>query len=231
MAIAVGLINRRYPSDLRLCQQSASAITRNRDHKKRPPILISTNPSHIDLHRLSQLYSSCNQSCHRFPNFDADGCVEAVDVGKLGVAVSNSSVVVSVFSRIIDEEEERWWRRMLPVTPTSGRLVGFGRVVSDLGLTASIHDVMVIPHLRRMGIGRLIVQKIVRMLTNREIFDIVVLCSKNERLFFKACGFGDDILGSTTMMYSRTALSNLEGYQTVQAGQKLLLPPLQRFSL
>ena len=33
---------------------------------------------------------------------------------------------------------------VMPVTPSNGQLVGFGRAVSDLGLTASIYDVMVL---------------------------------------------------------------------------------------
>lgn len=32
---------------------------------------------------------------------------------------------------------------VMPVTPLNSQLVGFGRAVSDLGLTASIYDVMV----------------------------------------------------------------------------------------
>ena len=46
------------------------------------------------------------------------------------------------------------------------------------------------------------------------------------RLFFKACGFGDDILGATTMMYSRKASTYHEGDQIIiRAGRKLLIPP------
>ncbi|GAB4832112.1 hypothetical protein Ancab_006132 [Ancistrocladus abbreviatus] len=235
MAMAVGIPSTNtHPSSTsssynsKLFQQSASSavVTRSTAQKKKPPpTFISTNPSHINLYHLSQLYTSCNHSYHRFPNLDADGCcIDPVDVDKLRVAVEHSSVVVSVYSRI-DKEEEASWQKMLPVTPVSGRLVGFGRAVSDVALTASIYDVMVTPCLRRMGIGRMIVQKILRMLTNRGIYDIVALCSDNQRLFFQACGFGDDILGSTTMMYSRTSLNQTEGCQTVQAGRKLLLLP------
>lgn len=36
-----------------------------------------------------------------------------------------------------------FWLRVTPVTPFDGELVGFGRAVSDSGLTASIYDVMV----------------------------------------------------------------------------------------
>lgn len=118
--------------------------------------------------------------------------------------------MVSVFAQIgggdVGEREigvlGRVLSAMARVTPENAELVGFGRAVSDLGLTASIYDVMVIPPLQRMGIGRMIVQRIIRMLTNRGIYDISALCSDKDRLFFKACGFGDDILGSTTMMFT-----------------------------
>ncbi|XP_071686262.1 GCN5-related N-acetyltransferase 3, chloroplastic [Rutidosis leptorrhynchoides] len=200
-----------------------------------PPIFISTSISDINPVHLRDLYSSCNHSCHRFPNLLSDGRVEPVDVDKLRVAVSNSSVVVSVFTRpevvtALSENLDRgsggdWYRRMIPLTPLSGQLVGFGRAVSDHGLTASIYDVMVIPSLQGRGIGRLILQRIIRLLTNKGIYDIAALCSDQEMDFFKACGFGDDILRSTTMMYTRT------GNHTVKrAGRKLLMVPPLRIS-
>lgn len=45
----------------------------------------------------------------------------------------------------LEEREKGFWGRIIPasVTPENGDLVGFGRAVSDLGLTASIYDVMV----------------------------------------------------------------------------------------
>lgn len=46
------------------------------------------------------------------------------------------------------------------------------------------------------------------------------------RPFFEACGFGNDILGSTVMMYTRTLSTDSEGNQMVKrAGRKLLLVP------
>lgn len=119
-----------------------------------PPIFISTNPSHINLHELRDLYSSSNISCHRFPNVDADGRVEPVDIHKLRIALRHSSVVVSVFCRPYDNDDctaksspmmglGDILQRAIPVTPSNGQLVGFGRAVSDQGLTASIYDIMV----------------------------------------------------------------------------------------
>ncbi|KAJ8749388.1 hypothetical protein K2173_018879 [Erythroxylum novogranatense] len=240
-----------------------SWVTRKENGKRllkpRIPICISTNPSQIKLKDLMDLYGNCNHSCHRFPKLDPRGkFVEAVDVKKLGVALSHSFVLVSVFcnpedvgiglvnnnyssyksqgedpcplppppSRSLDFFSKLKQPIMPVVSPSDSRLVGFGRAVSDVGLTASIYDVMVLPSMRRMGIGSMIVKRIVRMLTSRGIYDIAVLCSANERLFFKACGFGDDILGSTTMMYTRTFPIYSEGDQMITcAGQNQLLAP------
>ncbi|TYH54045.1 hypothetical protein ES332_D09G140900v1 [Gossypium tomentosum] len=76
------------------------------------------------------------------------------------------------------------------------------------------HRFWVVPTLQGMGIGTIIVKRIVRF-------------------FFKACGFRDDILGFTTMMYSRTVSTTcFEGERMVkQAGRKLLLVLSLQFPL
>ncbi|CAI0417535.1 unnamed protein product, partial [Linum tenue] len=80
----------------------------------------------------------------------------------------------------------------------------------------------------------MILQKITRILISRDIYDIAALCSANERSFFKACGFGDDILGSTTMMYTRTAPTcdnaggDYQNHMAKRVGRKLLLIPPPR---
>ncbi|XP_039041746.1 uncharacterized protein LOC120180502 [Hibiscus syriacus] len=217
------------------------------------PIYISTDPYHINLQELSELYTSCNHSCHRFPKVDLNtGIVEeALNLDKLRIALSHSCVIVSVFCKpqhvkvtsitkqIQNKEQQKQMKKdfvgdlmesVTPVNPSNGRLIGFGRAVSDLGLTASIYDVMVAPPLQGMEIGTIIVKRIVRMLTTRDIYDIAAICSTKERFFFKACGFRDDILGSTTMMYGRTVSNTcFEGDEMVtEAGRKLLLAPPPR---
>nr|XP_043607912.1 acetyltransferase NSI [Erigeron canadensis] len=204
-------------------------IRHNKRRPPTPPIHISTNISDINTTSLRDLYTSCNHSCHRFPNLLSDGRVEPVDVDKLRVAVENSSVVVSVFARPeiagnLKSGGGEWYKKMIPLNAGSGELVGFGRAVSDHGLTASIYDLMVVPSLQRRGIGRIILQRIIRLLTNKGIYDIAALCSNQEMGFFKACGFGDDILGSTTMMYTRSGNDMVKS-----AGRKLLsIPPLRK---
>jgi hypothetical protein len=130
------------------------------------PIFISTNASHINLEELRDLYSASNHSCHRFPNYvGPEGIVEPVNLHKLRIALSHSSVVVSVFCKPTDvlfstkssssEASEnpikmlrfgQLFQKVMPVTPFNGQLVGFGRAVSDVGLTASIYDIMVCPN-------------------------------------------------------------------------------------
>lgn len=132
------------------------------------PIFISTNPSHVHPSDLRDLFTACNLSPHRFPNYAVDGGVEAVDLHKLRIALSHSSVLVSVFckpsdligdssslsSSIETQQQKRKKKKTVgfgellqnavtPVSPSNGQLVGFGRAVSDLGLTASVYDVMV----------------------------------------------------------------------------------------
>ncbi|KAK1399730.1 Glucosamine 6-phosphate N-acetyltransferase [Heracleum sosnowskyi] len=219
---------------------SAKLSNYKRTTTKQPPVplFISTNASDINPFHLRDLYSQCNHSPHRFPVRDFDNRVELADVNKLSIALNNSTVVVSVFTKpefdLSEKEDEGlegggdWLQRMMPLSPANGRLIGFGRAVSDFCLTASIYDVMVIPTLQRRGIGRRIIQKIIRSLTNRGIYDIAALCSEEERSFFKTCGFDNDIMGSTTMMYTRTS-STFQTSQMVQcAGRKLLLLPPDR---
>lgn len=130
------------------------------------PIYISTDPRHIDPRELQKLYADCNHSCYRFPNYvDSHGRVEPVDIHKLRVALSHSAVLVSIFCKphhvVVDDDDDRgnltiaaesspsilgmvdFLQSVTPVTPVDGQLVGFGRAISDCGLTASIYDVMV----------------------------------------------------------------------------------------
>ncbi|GMP69734.1 hypothetical protein CsSME_00028880 [Camellia sinensis var. sinensis] len=147
MAVVGGGVHGGYlPSELRRPPPTTLTSKINITRKVRttpPPIFISTNPSHINPNHLRDLFSLCNHSCHRFPTTDSD----PVDLHKLRIALSHSSVLVSVFSRpevvsnLIGVGGD-WFRRVVPVTPSNGQLVGFGRAVSDCGLTASIYDVM-----------------------------------------------------------------------------------------
>ncbi|XP_010536757.1 PREDICTED: uncharacterized N-acetyltransferase ycf52 [Tarenaya hassleriana] len=201
------------------------------------PIYISTTKKDVNLQELRDLYLHCNHSCNRLPN---GSIKEIMDMKKLCTAISHSAVVVSVFckSHLIDVSLSSSlspsdigkgnkvvsplrgvFRDVLPVTPSNGQLVGFGRAVSDCELTASIYDVMVIPSLQRMGIGKIIIRRIIRLLTSRDIYDIAALCSERERLFFNACGFGEDMLGSTTMMYRKSLEQITDAEKSIESSR------------
>lgn len=133
---------------------SAKLSNYKRKTTKQPPLplFISTNPSDINPFHLRDLYTQCNHSPHRFPVRDFDNRVEPAEINKLSIALDNSTVVVSVFTRpefdMSEEDEDLeggadWLQRMMPLSPANGWLIGFGRAVSDSCLTASIYDVMV----------------------------------------------------------------------------------------
>lgn len=157
MAVSGGVHGGYFPS--KFGKLSAKLSSQNRAAKQSPPpIFISTDPAHVNPLHLRDLYSLCNHSAHRFPNRDSNGLVEPVEVNKLRIAISHSSAVVSVFTKPDFDynpppESEisnligiggDWIQRLMPLSPANGLLVGFGRAVSDAGLTASIYDVMVI---------------------------------------------------------------------------------------
>ncbi|CAN1126518.1 hypothetical protein LINPERHAP2_LOCUS3475, partial [Linum perenne] len=87
------------------------------------PIYISTNPSHVDPQQLCRLFSLCNHSCHRFPKVVDVVTVEAVDLEKLRIALSRSSVLVFVFCNPRNvgtrEEEEYGLGELLQIDPSS----------------------------------------------------------------------------------------------------------------
>lgn len=59
-------------------------------------------------------------------------------------------------------------------------------------------------------------------INRQDWFSLFITCTFLHRLFFRSCGFRDDMLGSTTMTYTRSASNN---EQMVSAGRKLLLIP------
>ncbi|XP_047048778.1 acetyltransferase NSI-like [Lolium rigidum] len=188
-----------------------------RPRPRLPPISISMDPALADPAHVQALMLACAHSCAiRLPAPPgAAARPEPVDIRKLRTALAHSFLVVSVFcgARFLELEDGGGAddRRFLGLELGLGlgrrgeqRLVGFGRAVSDVGLTASVHDVVVHPSLQRRGIGRKILEKITRVLHSRGIYDISALCTGKERPFFESCGFDNDAMGSTTMMYTKS---------------------------
>ncbi|KAF0925210.1 hypothetical protein E2562_015622 [Oryza meyeriana var. granulata] len=112
-----------------------------------PPIFISMDPALVDPSHLQALMLACAHSCAIRPSPPA-AAAEPVDLRKLRVALVHSFLVVSVFcSASFLDDGDGDGRRLLGLDLAIGRredrrLVGFGRAVSDVGLTASVHDVV-----------------------------------------------------------------------------------------
>ncbi|XP_044946196.1 uncharacterized protein LOC123395281 isoform X3 [Hordeum vulgare subsp. vulgare] len=145
---------------------------RPRPRLRLPPISISMDPALVDPAHLQALMLACAHSCAiRLSPPDAAARPEPVDIRKLRTAVAHSFLVVSVFcgTRFLEDDDGEDDRRFMGLELDLGlgrrgeqRLVGFGRAVSDVGLTASVHDVVVHPSVQRRGIGRKILDKITR---------------------------------------------------------------------
>lgn len=71
----------------------------------------------------------------------------------------------------------------------SGRLVGFGRAVSDGASDAYIQDVVVDPEFRRRGIAVGMVQLLLRELRRRGVDWIGLIGAPGTRSLYERCGF------------------------------------------
>jgi GNAT superfamily N-acetyltransferase len=69
------------------------------------------------------------------------------------------------------------------------RLVGFGRVVSDLVLHAMIYDLIVLPEYQSRGIGGQILEQLVLHCQEAGIRDIQLFCARGKREFYEKRGF------------------------------------------
>ncbi|KAE8668504.1 Acyl-CoA N-acyltransferases superfamily protein, putative isoform 3 [Hibiscus syriacus] len=142
------------------------------------PIYISTDQSHINLEELSELYTSCNHFCHRFPKVDpnTDIVEEALDLDKLQIALSHSCVIVSVFCKPQPVEVTNTTRQ---IQNQRRRRKGFcWRFIRECAATQPFQrpacwlwpaclpifhlSPLVAPSLQGLGIGTIIVKRIVR---------------------------------------------------------------------
>lgn len=170
-------------------------------------LVVSTNWRDLDIEEVRALLTATEQNCEQFPRLDAEGAVVEVDVRKLKRAIKHSAVVVSISMRGELEDDYYVGRpaKDLDEKPWLGKkrtLVAFGRATSDQSLTAAIHDLAVAPSLQRQGLGRRLVDRIVREIVRYGIYDVSVMSGAQTRPFFRSCGFSADVLGSTSMMYT-----------------------------
>lgn len=67
-----------------------------------------------------------------------------------------------------------------------GQLIGFGRAISDGVYQAAVYDVAVVPEYQRQGIGRTILQHILRNLPN---CNVILYAAPGKEHFYRTLGF------------------------------------------
>ena len=69
------------------------------------------------------------------------------------------------------------------------KLIGMGRALSDLASDAYIQDLTVLKKFRGQGIGKRIIQQLIKQLKNRDIDWIGVVAKPGTSQFYKKLGF------------------------------------------
>ena len=70
-----------------------------------------------------------------------------------------------------------------------GKLVGFGRLVTDFVMHAMIYDLIVLPGYQHRGVGTMILKVLVERCKEQGIRDIQLFCAKGKRAFYERNGF------------------------------------------
>jgi len=82
---------------------------------------------------------------------------------------------------------------------TEKRAVGMGRLVSDGVSDGYIQDLVVLPHLRGKGIGKLMVKELVRSAKERGLVWIGLISEEGKNGFYEKLGF--KVFEGTPMIY------------------------------
>ena len=84
-----------------------------------------------------------------------------------------------------------------------GKLIGFGRVLTDGVLHAMIYEMIVHPDYQGQGIGTQILRKIVQWCEENRIRDIQLFCARGKRAFYEKNGFAVRPEDAPGMQYRR----------------------------
>jgi aralkylamine N-acetyltransferase len=112
---------------------------------------------------------------------------------KVEAALANSFMVSTLMLEPADAPEDR--------ASSSGRLVGLARCTSDGAFNATLWDVLVDPELQGKGLGKALVERIVRTLLRRGITNITLFADAKVVDFYKYLGFEADPEGIRGMFW------------------------------
>jgi len=110
------------------------------------------------------------------------------DPEKLKLAAGNSHTVVSAF--------------------VDGKLVGFGRAISDGQYQSAIYDIVVLPEFQRHGIGSTIMNALLEKLPQKTT--VLIFVAPGKQAFYRRFGFGN--LKTGMGLFPNPEMSKAKGY-------------------
>ncbi|XP_031102394.1 histone acetyltransferase TAP1 [Ipomoea triloba] len=111
---------------------------------------------------------------------------------KLAAALKNSYIVATLHSRIVSSEEE---------VNVQKKLIGMARATSDHAFNATIWDVLVDPSYQGQGLGKALIEKLIRTLLQRDIGNISLFADSQVVEFYQNLGFEPDPEGIKGMFW------------------------------
>uniref|UniRef100_A0A161ZIT8 N-acetyltransferase domain-containing protein n=1 Tax=Daucus carota subsp. sativus TaxID=79200 RepID=A0A161ZIT8_DAUCS len=111
---------------------------------------------------------------------------------KLAAALKNSYMVAALHSTTISAEKEGDDNR---------KLIGLARATSDHAFNATIWDVLVDPEYQGQGLGKALIEKIIRALLQRDIGNITLFADSQVVEFYQNLGFEPDPEGIKGMFW------------------------------
>ncbi|KAL8122530.1 putative acetyltransferase TAP2 [Apium graveolens] len=113
-------------------------------------------------------------------------------LSKLAAALKNSYMVAALHSTTVSAEKEGDGNR---------KLIGLARATSDHAFNATIWDVLVDPEYQGQGLGKALIEKIIRALLQRDIGNITLFADSQVVEFYQNLGFQPDPEGIKGMFW------------------------------
>ncbi|KAK9817012.1 hypothetical protein WJX72_008304 [[Myrmecia] bisecta] len=181
-----------------------------------PRITYSYDRQDVRVEELAMLLGSCWQPVNSEQGLTTRLVMAGADSRRVGTALDNSVALVAAFARedqlpcvqpgtanFEEGDEETWqWVAARRRRTCQRRLVGFARAIGDTTLVATIHDVVVLPELQGVGLGRSLLRRLASQICRLGATDIGALVPPQTEAFFHACAFAPDREGSQPMAWT-----------------------------
>jgi GNAT superfamily N-acetyltransferase len=89
-----------------------------------------------------------------------------------------------------------------------GRIIGFGRALSDGAYQSAIYDVVVLPEFQKQGVGRAIMEALLEKLPKNA--PVLIFAAPGKQHFYRKLGFGN--LKTGMGLFPNPVMSRAKGY-------------------